>query len=438
MIPMPHDPVTSIYLSDSWKQHADLLLHLSEFSENVLLVPAPYQAGKTTFLEHIMQREHPTLNRVKIDAPTEASVDALIALVEAAFQEEPHRTPVLLIDDAHRLSDHQIEALLQLKFHLVLFSEPSLELRLFSSRWHDRLQGKIYTIELEPWSLEDIKTYWMNDPFAPRLTEDQFAVLLEESGGLPGEIVRYKAHVLSHTELRGNMFQNFQNIDFKKMTTHPISIGIFIGGLVGGSYLLFSGASEIESTMIPIEQADATEEKWESEALALPEPVAIATSELPTMPILEAVKETPKEIAKEIAKEMPKALPKETIKVVAKPKEIKKTEPAPKITARLTDQEKRLLQMRGHYYTLQLLGARDEKNIEQFISRHGIAKEAYCYRTKLSGKDWYVVVYGSYPSREAAKQAMASIPYSLKKENLKPWVRGVDSVQQDIQEHRQA
>lgn len=422
MISLSHDPA-AIYLSDAWKQHADLLLHLSEFSENVLLVPAPYQAGKTTFLEYTMQREHPRLNRVKIDAPTEASVEILIKAVEAAFEEDKDCTPVLFVDDAHRLSDQQIDALLQLKFHLVLFSEPSLELRLFSSRWHDLLQGKVYTIELEPWSLEDIKTYWINDPFAPQLTEEQFRILLEESGGLPGEVVRYKAEVLLQSELRGSMIPH---IDIKKIATHPIAIGVFIGGVVGGSYLLLSGVNEIESTIIPIEQAEGAEEKWESEAFALPEPVALATSDLKTAPPLEAVKEAPKEAVKET--------PKEVIKVVSKSATKSESMPVKKVAVELTEQEKRLLKMKSNYYTVQLLGARDEKNIEQFIARHGISKEANCYRTKLSGKDWYVVVYGSYPSREVARQAMGSIPPSLKKENLKPWVRGVESVQQDIQD----
>ena len=73
MIPISHDPMTNTYISDSWKQQSDLILHLSEFSESILLVTAPYQAGKSTFLNQLMQREHPSLNRVKIDAPSDPS-----------------------------------------------------------------------------------------------------------------------------------------------------------------------------------------------------------------------------------------------------------------------------------------------------------------------------------------------------------------------------
>ena len=73
-------------------------------------------------------------------------------------------------------------------------------------------------------------------------------------------------------------------------------------------------------------------------------------------------------------------------------------------------------------YTLQLVGARSEENIKQFIAKYGIQNDASYFKTKLSGKDWYVVVYGNYATQEQAKAAMKNLPESLATAPLQPWI----------------
>ena len=62
------------------------------------------------------------------------------------------------------------------------------------------------------------------------------------------------------------------------------------------------------------------------------------------------------------------------------------------------------------------------------MKQHG---SGYRYFTKLhEGKPLYVVTYGSFPNRNAATQAIKSLPAAL--QAGKPWIRNFSGVQQEI------
>ena len=87
----------------------------------------------------------------------------------------------------------------------------------------------------------------------------------------------------------------------------------------------------------------------------------------------------------------------------------------------------------GSYFTLQLLGTREENTLRRFVSRHALDGAAY-YRTDHGGGDWFVLLYGEYGDRQAASEAIAALPPEVR-ENA-PWPRTLDSVQQAIQAAR--
>lgn len=78
-------------------------------------------------------------------------------------------------------------------------------------------------------------------------------------------------------------------------------------------------------------------------------------------------------------------------------------------------------------YTLQLFGVSERVAASGFISRHGIGATARIIDTKRNGTPWYVVVYGHYPARTAAQNAVSHLPPAIARE-VKPWVRDVRSV----------
>ena len=94
-----------------------------------------------------------------------------------------------------------------------------------------------------------------------------------------------------------------------------------------------------------------------------------------------------------------------------------------------------LLKQPGSHYSLQLLGTRHEQSIFDYMKQNRLdpARCAY-YRGSFKGGEWYVLVYGVYPGRQAALDARTDLPARVKKD--RPWPRSLASVQAAIREAR--
>lgn len=101
----------------------------------------------------------------------------------------------------------------------------------------------------------------------------------------------------------------------------------------------------------------------------------------------------------------------------------------------LPHREAWLLEQPASSYSLQLLGSRSEKSVARFIERHRLDLEqtAY-YRATYKGADWYVLLYGRYPDRQAALDARAGLPEQVRR--AKPWPRDMKAVHRAIRENR--
>jgi DamX protein len=89
-----------------------------------------------------------------------------------------------------------------------------------------------------------------------------------------------------------------------------------------------------------------------------------------------------------------------------------------------------LLAQNASRWTIQLLGAREPETLLVFAQRHQLGEQAAWYKTWLSSKPYYVLVYGSYASRDAARAQINQLPDRLR--SAKPWVKSLDSVQKTI------
>jgi septal ring-binding cell division protein DamX len=83
------------------------------------------------------------------------------------------------------------------------------------------------------------------------------------------------------------------------------------------------------------------------------------------------------------------------------------------------------------YYTLQLASSTNPKLIQKYYRENKLEGEAGYYRNYRQGKNWYALVYGSYPSINEAKQAVNSLPVELRK--WSPWVRKFQDIQRIMQ-----
>ena len=89
-----------------------------------------------------------------------------------------------------------------------------------------------------------------------------------------------------------------------------------------------------------------------------------------------------------------------------------------------------LLKQKNTEWTLQLLGAREPETLLSFSRQHALTDNAAWYKTWLKGKPYYVLVYGNYPDRDQARDAIATLPENL--QSIKPWAKSIKSVQQTI------
>jgi DamX protein len=85
-----------------------------------------------------------------------------------------------------------------------------------------------------------------------------------------------------------------------------------------------------------------------------------------------------------------------------------------------------LMHSPGNYYTIQLLAASQENEINHYIQTHDLGGKTVSYRANRNGKDWYILTYGVYKTRQDAEEALEELPSTLR--GLKPWVNTVAAV----------
>ena len=94
------------------------------------------------------------------------------------------------------------------------------------------------------------------------------------------------------------------------------------------------------------------------------------------------------------------------------------------------DQESWLWSQDPRHYTLQLAAGTSKRAIEDFIKRHNLTDKAVYFHRIRDGKDWYILVYGSYSSLSSAKQGITKLPAALQK--VKPWPRSFSAIHAEL------
>lgn len=79
------------------------------------------------------------------------------------------------------------------------------------------------------------------------------------------------------------------------------------------------------------------------------------------------------------------------------------------------------------YYTVQLLGSSNQGAVLRFIRDHHLEQQAAYFAQRRNGQLWYTVVYGSFPDRPAARQALGRLPAAI--DRASPWIRRFKDVQ---------
>ncbi|MDH5369237.1 MAG: SPOR domain-containing protein [Gammaproteobacteria bacterium] len=82
------------------------------------------------------------------------------------------------------------------------------------------------------------------------------------------------------------------------------------------------------------------------------------------------------------------------------------------------------------HYTLQLTAGTDKRAIEAFVKRHNLTGKAIYFHKVRDGKDWYILIHGSYPGYSTAQQAIRQLPLAVQK--AKPWTRTFSAIHAEL------
>jgi len=515
------------YAGTGLMQRLDLLIHLTQFGDSVVLVSGPDGSGKTTLLSRFAAQankqwrlcpinadEFEQFPRLMADAlRTDDANDELEMLNRWASETDNSQLLVILIDRAEALAGPAVDLLCKLlacpvreRLRLILFGTPAAQKALKNTLDSRNLPGSSQLLEVPRLSEEETSSYLLyrlavagysgESPF----TATEVRGICKAAEGRPGAINLLAHDTLVERQARKSSKRVSASTGKPKLGTAawvPLTLVIVALATYLGWQRLQptpepgapTAGPGVETQPIPLAIpepvpepqpepvavpppavasnaiAPATQPVAETVPRAEPEAVSLPLPDLVTPPVdagqkieVEAIEpviaRAPASPAPEVTQ--PQAAPgtisapdlkaKPPIKAVAvnantarsdktKPAIIENTDPAPESGAQGPHREAWLLAQQGELYSLQLLGSRSQKSVIAYVNRYqlDLSRSAY-YRGNYRGGEWYVLMYGIYPDRQAALEARATLPAAIRKG--KPWPRDLESVHKAINDAR--
>lgn len=436
-------------------QQLELIQHLQEFSELTVVVSGPGGVGKSALLravESALCVSHQVVY-IAADGQSELELSELFAsalgaadVSEQAIRERIEfysangETVHVIVDDAHLLSSDALELLLDIthkgsgRWHLLLSGSEHFATELELLQQEMGIEHQLHNIALLGFSEKESQLFLSEVyrqqgmatlPFSDR----QMKKIWRESHGLPGPMLRLCLQMKSGSQI----------------PYMHIAALVVIGMALLISFVMDKN-DDMQKTVVVAQDPVATllEARARQQADIKTEESQVA--EIADLPATSAGEQTvamseeagiPEPVAPEPVTEVVQAMPQqqEQIEVKAETKPANKPEVA--LAKWQGSDAKAWLAFNPDWYAMQLLGARNKENAEQFIADYkkllDPSKLTY-YPTVFKGKPWYVVVYGPYRNHDAAVAAIPSLPASLRKQN--PWIRPLAKIQEDIRNAR--
>ena len=77
-------------------------------------------------------------------------------------------------------------------------------------------------------------------------------------------------------------------------------------------------------------------------------------------------------------------------------------------------------------FTIQLLGSLSRSALEKYLVDHQLGDQTAWFTTLHLDRPWFVGVFGIYPTRDLARDAIASLPTTVR--NRGPWPRSIEDI----------
>lgn len=461
----------------------DTLLHLLQFSDDVIFIAGPVGSGKSAILEQLVRQLPDNIDLVMIEVSDTSSDKELLWDVATQFKLTPDRThstqrlqlmiqahcqslhargqiPTLAIDDIDDLPTEVLASLSPI-LHGGLNGEPGLRLVGLAADVAE-IRRELSTLGFASGQLIDLPTLRYSD--SVNLIQGYFAAggiasgvpfdnntlkrLYKLSGGRPGRLLdAVKDFMLVETQRR----RRHRGIPWP----HMVAGAAVISALVLA--VLYQSSDEPPATeqfellaneppeLIPELDAAVVRERL-AQAMADREMSVPAEPTAPQAPVPAPAPSTSPAPATgggvlsddKLAELAQGSSTPSTVPVSPTPSAPSTSSSSTaSSTTTVTTPERPffapewLRNANNNRYTLQVLGARQEQNVLEFISTNNLAPtQAGYYRTELQGQPWYVLVYGEYTSADNARAAIPGLPANLRA--AQPWPRPISAVKSDL------
>lgn len=498
----------SFFMPPELAQRKNLIQHLIQHSEQLLLILADQGSGKSTLLHHIKTEAqddwklfnlsgHPSISEelllknllnifnVRSDGKTLATLRETLRSHIAATRYN-NQLPLLLVDDAHMLPLDTLHLLLDLvmsgekqtRLRVVLFCEPQITSVLAAPEFSQVRNTLIHTLDIPALTERQVDEYIKFRLAEGRYTKDNpfsgmtVRKLFEQSEGRIGRLNPLAQQIINEKlEEQLHIREDAQNGSKSyKMVWLVVLALLFIGLLFGLQWLknnffttepMATENLTLPEVSIPLQGSlpvqNKTAEETPEEVLALnpdllkpttleenqgfsaqrldqdvSQKIKAARLEIPNPPDTEEttnISRTPETApAEQVQTEENQTPPSDTEAAPATPPAINNSE-----HSRIAGVKSAywLSQQNPQDYSIQILGSHTLEGVSRFIRQYEVDGDMALYLTEHQNRDWYVLLYGVYSSRQAAKQALRQLPNPLRQQT-KPWLRSLSSIQAAI------
>jgi DamX protein len=506
--PFSTDPSFPLFTGGGRRQVLDQLLHLCQFSNNLLVITGELGVGKTRIahaladsleeqdqlcflalspgqtLEQLLVAIAESFN---IQIPSPVSVENLLAEIENFIgdnrgdeETEVEGLILIIIDNAEHLDSQSIAVLASLienksqsnPVHIVLVGEP-------------RLVSRLNNLESETLQISDFHL----PAFGLSETVDYLNFRMEMADYLGPEIFTdaavdpwwRQAHGqlnIVHEYAQDKLLQSMIPKDEPRRSNLPVFHIVAISAViaVAGVFYLYLDDKEPEKSLTTQAVSSVPVITSQASATSVAASTALANTQTPVQPILQSLPDTTEPVAQvsnealtnnpvavavtdvktseikinEVTNQVPanqvpvaevsSSTPEETVKNNPPAASVQNvshlTEPKPAKSAELsgnyTAHENKILAWSPNQFTIQLLGVSSLKSAQEFVSSQSNKSELLIFKTKRSGKDWFVVVTGHYASNAQARAAINSLP--AQQRDAGPWPRQIQIIQNEIRQ----
>jgi len=448
------------YTTPELTQRLNLIRHLTQQSEQLLLVLAEKGYGKTTLATELKNTVNEHWWMFGLNSSPALSPDALMSSLLDALKvrkegkssqsmEENLRSqiaavryngqlPVMVVDDAHMLPLATLKLIIELnirgepqtRMRILLFCEPQITSILATPELQAVHNTLIHTLDIPPLSQNQVfdyikfrlknSQYGDTHPFHSEMIKDIYV----KSEGVPGKINAIAQQILGKSATQQTHRHFFDRSSYTKWLVGFIVFALVLGGALF-AYWRYSDSSNNDEENQSIETAVPIP------ALPVAESPPIESAESSEIPLTEAeIAFEPTENNTSIVN-APESKNLETTVTTNNPDTVESADLLNKSTSTVKEAEW-LLSQNPKSFTLQILGTHNPLTVKTFITKYSL-NDVALFKTKHRGKDWYVLVFGIYESRDQALSALKQLPISLQK-NTSPWVRSLSSIQNLIKE----